>query len=245
VAKLVTELGEQCQLFIWWDERDQLVKLKAVRPWAFDQVAEVDDTNHILAKSQGVKDRPEERVSQVQVYYGQKNPVEDIDKPWNFRRLRVSVDEDAESADQYGDPRISKIYSRWLAATQTSLAAKLASRQLARYRNNPRTITFRLDAKDSEAWTGDTILTTIRSITDYSGLAAPTYLQVIEVKEVTVGTEYEYVMQDTQFTGRYCLWAPETIPDYPSSTDPQRARYGWYCDDDGLLSTNALGYLYA
>lgn len=245
VGKLVTEICEQCQLFIWWDERAQLVKLKAVRPWAFDEVAEVNDTDNVLAKSQSVRDRPEDRVSQVQVYYGQKDPTADLDKPWNFQRLRVNIDSDAEGPDEYGDARISVIYSRWLSASQVALAVKLASRQLQRYRNNPRTITFRLDAKDSAAWTGDTILATIRTLTDYTGLALPSYLQVIEVKETVVGTEYEYVLEDTQFTGRYCLWAPEGIPDYPDSTDPQRGRYGWYSDNAGELSTTADGYLYA
>lgn len=245
VAKLVAEICEQCQLFVWWDERAQLVKLKAVRPWAFDQVAEVNDTEHVLAKSQSVKERPEDRVSQVQVYYGQKNPTEDLAKPWNFQRLRVNIDSDAEGENEYGDARISVIYSRWLSANQTALAVKLASRQLQRYRNNPRTITFRLDAKDSEAWTGDTVLATIRSLTDYSGAALPSYLQVIEVRETVVGTEYEYILEDTNFTGRYCLWAPEGLPVYPESTDPQRARYGWYADSSGELSTGLSGYLYA
>jgi hypothetical protein len=245
VAKLISELSEQCQLFIWWDERAQKVRLKAVRPWAFDQVAEVNDTEHVIADSQSVKDRPEDRVNEVQVYYGQKNPVEDIDKIWNFQRLRVNTDAESQSADEYGDLRISRIFSRWLTASQASLAAKLATRQINRYRNNPRTITFRLDAKDSEAWTGDTVLATIRSLTDYTGAALPSYLQVIEVKETVVGTEYEYVLEDSGFTGRYALWSPEGIPDYPDSTDPQRSRYGWYCDDSGELSTGAQGYIYA
>lgn len=245
VAKLVAELCEQCQLFIWWDERDQLVKLKAVRPWAFDEVSEINDQSHVLADSQSVKDRPQDRISQVQVYYGQKNPTEDLAKVWNFQRLRVNVDQDAESADEFGEPRISTIYSRWLSASQVALAAKLASRQLSRYRNNPRTITLRLDAKDSDAWTGDTVLATIRCLTDFTGAATPSYLQVIEVRETVVGSEYEYVLEDTQFSGRYALWAPDTIPAYPDSTEAQRGRYGWWSDDDGLLSTGAPGSLYA
>jgi hypothetical protein len=245
VDKLVAELCQQCQFFMWWDERGQLVRLKAVRPWAFDEVAELNDEQHVLADTQSVKDRPQDRVSQVQVYYGQKNPTEDLAKPWNFQRLRVSVDQDAESADEYAEPRISTIWSRWLSASQAALAAGLASRQLARYRNNPRMISFRLDAKDSDAWTGDTVLATIRSLTDFTGAKVPSYLQVIEVRETVVGSEYEYVLEDTQFSGRYALWAPDDIPAYPDSTPAQRSRYGWWSDDDGELSTGELGSLYA
>lgn len=245
VATLVTELCEQCQFFIWWDERVQKIGLKAVRPWAFDQVAELNDTDHIIANSQSVRDRPDDRLSKVLVYYGQKNPTEDLAKPWNFQRLKATIDEDAESADEFGDARIRTIYSRWLSAAQQAQAIKLSSRLLSRYRNNPRTITFRLDAKDSDAWTGDTVLATMRTIVDYSGAKLPSYLQVIEVKEMKVGTEYDYILEDTGFSGRYALWGPDTLPAFPDADDPTRARYGFWADAGGLMSDGSEGYKYA
>ena len=246
VQSLIGELSEQCQCFIWWDERAQEVKFKGVRPWAFDQIAAVDDDAHVISDSQSVKDRPDERVSQVQVFYGQKNPTEELARPWNFARLEVNTDQDSESADEYGEARIKVIYSRWLSTAQGSLAAGLAARMLSRYRDNPRTISFKLDAKDSTAWTADTILATIRMLTDFSGAPIPSYLQVIEARESVMGSEYEYILQDSGFTARYFLWADETVEeDYGSAAPALRSRYGWYANDDDELTNNDDGYLLA
>ena len=245
VGKLIEELSQQCQLFIWWDERTQEIKLKAVRPWAFDTVLELSDRYNILADSQSVKDRPDDRVTQVHVYYGQKNPTEDLEKPWNFKRLNVTTDADAESEDQYGDARIKQIYSRWIIESQLSQAVKLSTRMTERYRQVPRSITLRVDAKDSDAWTGDVIKVTMRTLTDYSGAPLPTYLQIIEAKEVTLGSVYEYTLEDTQFNGRYGFWAPTGIPDYGSATDDQRSRYGFWANSSGLMSDGSPGYKYA
>lgn len=245
VAKLVGEISEQCQLFIWWDEKTQRIKLKAVRPWAFDEVATLSDEYNILADSQSVRDRPDDRISQVLVYYGQKDPTKDLEKPWNFARLKVNTDADSESADQYGDTRNKIIYSRWLSSAQLSEAVSLATRTLNRFRNTPRTIVMQLDAKDSLAWTGDVVLASMRSITDYTGLRAPSYLQVVAVKEVVVGTVYEYELEDTGFFGRYSLWCPLGIPDYLSASSAQRARHGFWSDAAGLMSDGTEGYKFA
>ena len=245
VAKLIGEISEQCQLFIWWDERNQQIKLKAVRPWSFDHISTLSDEYNIIADSQSVRDRPEDRVSQVLVYYGQKNPTEDLEKPWNFQRLKVNTDADSESVDQFNESRNKIIFSRWLTSAQLSEAVSLATRTLNRYRNTPRTIMMRLDAKDSLAWTGDVVLASMRSIVDYTGLRAPSYLQVVAVKEVVQGTIYEYELEDTGFSGRYALWCPLGIPDYPSADDAARARYGFWADAAGLMSDGSEGYKYA
>ena len=242
VAALVEELSQQCQFFIWWDERVQKIKLKAVRPWALDSVLELTDRNNIIADSQSVKDRPEDRVTQVHVYYGQKNPTEDLTKPWNFSRINVVTDADAESADQYGDARIKQVFSRWLTESQLSQAVKLSTRMTQRYRQTPRQITLRVDAKDSGAWTGDIVRATMRTITDITGMPVPTYLQIIEAKEITLGTVYEYVLEDTQFNGRYGFIAPEGIPEYGSADEFQRGRYAFLADASGQMSDGSEGY---
>lgn len=245
VAKLIAELSEQCQLFIWWDERDQTIGLKAVRPWAFDSIASLNESAHILADSQSVRDRPDERISQVLFYYGQKDPTEDLEKPWNFQRLKVNTDADSESGTQFGDSRIKIIYSRWINVNQVSQAVKVASRTLNRYRNVPRTYTLSLDAKDSDAWTGDVVLVTMRTLVDYTGAALPSYLQVVEAKEQVVGSRYDYVLEDTGFSGRYALWSAPGLPSFPSADDPTRSRYGFWGDASGLMSDGSTGYQWA
>ncbi len=244
VNQLVGELAQQCLFYIWWDERTQLITFRAIRPTGHDAVSTIDDTNNIIADTQARTEKPEDRKTQVWVYHGQLDPLVDLAKPYNFLSVRATADADAEGDPEYGDSRILPIYSRWLPITATSEADKLGLRLLNRYRDNPKTYQFKLDAKDSAIWTGDVVSATMRSIIDFTGAQVATPLQILEVRETVPGSEYEYVAQDTQFKGRYAFWAPDDEDDYLDATDADRARYAWWSDGSGLMSDNSSGYQY-
>lgn len=242
--QLVGELAQQCLFYIWWDERAHLIRLKAIRPLHNESSTDLDDDNNIIADTQSVTERPSDRRSQVWVCYGQKNPTVDLAKPYNFTNIEVVVDPAAESADEYDDSRIMIVYARWLPTGSGDEAEKLGRRLLHRYRDNPKTYKFKLDAKDSSLWTGDVVTATIRSVVDETGAKLPTAMQVLEVNETVPGSEYEYTLQDTQFKGRYAFWAPDAEPDYLVAGDRDRDRYAFWASDAGLMSDSADGYQY-
>lgn len=134
VNELLGELTEQCLFYIWWNERDQEIQLKAIRP-ATETPTPLSDRNNILQGSTAITEVPKERISQIWVFYGQTDPTKALDEQKNYARVRIRADLDKESADQYGEQVIKKIFSRWLVSD--GQAINLGARLLARYSDNP------------------------------------------------------------------------------------------------------------
>lgn len=242
VNTLLAELSEQGTGYFWWDERASLVRGKVLHPVQGQPTVSLDDSANIIADSLTVKHAPAARLSQVWVLFGQMVPTEALDKPSNYQGAVVSYDLSAEGAEQYGDKRVKKIYSRWLPSTAGSQAALVAARLLARYRDVPFTIALKLDAKDSSLWTGDDAQLTTRAIQNPDGSSPTINAQVLEVREVEAGTVYAYELINSFFAGRYAFITPDAQPAYPVATEPQRSRYGFICNDAGKMADGSDGY---
>lgn len=134
VKKLITELVQQAALSIWWDDVSQLIRLRVLR--AIETDAEVLGPDLIQRGSFRTMEQPDKRVSQVWVYYGQRNPLQQLEDLDNFRSLAVTID--AEAEQNYGSPAIRKIYSRWIAAGGRTVATRIGDIILGRYKDPPR-----------------------------------------------------------------------------------------------------------
>lgn len=138
VRDLVSELIEQACLALWWDDETSTIQLRVLRTIGTEtQVFSEDD---IIEGSLTIHEQPETRKSQVWVYYGQRNALEPIDEPDNYRSTLIEIDADAES-DQ-GSPAIKKIYCRWVPAFGSSVADRLAAIQIGRFKTPPRRFSF-------------------------------------------------------------------------------------------------------
>lgn len=243
VNKLLGELSEQCLFFIWWDEENQTIPWSVLRP-PDDIPASVDDYEHLIAGSVGREDEPKERVSQVIVYYNQINPVEKLDEESNFSRIRVRRDVEAESADQYGETRIRKVFSRWFDARNDGQTLSTGTRLLNAYRDNPVRVKFSLDAKDRGLFgVGDTVDMLSRYLVDDTGAPRPIRLLVLSEDEVEAGHRLEYECQDYRLAEvRLARWTPNNYPNYPQATDEQIRKGGFFADNDGKLPDGSDAY---
>jgi hypothetical protein len=242
VNALLKELCEQATGYLWWDEREQLVKFKVLHPEIGNLATQINDLNHILADSVTVKEEPDRRLSQVWIHYVRRDPTKNLDEQNNYGRVYVDADLTAESADEYNESRVKEIFSRWFSTTNDGDAITLGARILARFRDNPKTITFRLDAKDSDLWTGDLVKLTIREIQDVTGAEVEIVAQVLEVKEVKAGHIYQYEVMNTFFSGRYGFITEDDMVDYLLATVDQRLSNGFICEDSGLMPNGDEGY---
>src|SRR5690625_3011833 len=198
VNKLLGELSEQCLFFIWWDEEQQTIPWSVLRP-PEDEPVSVNDFENFVAGSIGRKDEPKERVSQVIIYYSQINPVEKLDEESNFARIRVRRDVEAEAEEQYGETRIRKIFSRWFDADNDAITLSTGTRLLNAYRDNPKFITFSLDAKDRGMMgVGHTVDFVSRFAVDDTGAPRPIRLLVLREDEVEAGPRLEFECQDSR-----------------------------------------------
>lgn len=138
VKTLISELIEQAALAIWWDDITRKIRLQVLREIA--TTASVFDESTILAGSLDSTEQPDTRISQVWVYYGQRNPLLPVDETDNYRSVEAVVDTIAEQ--DYGGPAVKKIFSRWIPAFGRSVAQRAAEILLARYVDPPRRFSF-------------------------------------------------------------------------------------------------------
>jgi hypothetical protein len=239
VKQLIEELTEQVLFNLWWDEVASEIKLEAIKPPDYSSVSTFTDAGNIIADSLVIKEDPRQRITEVWVFYA---PFSQIDgsEAKHFSYLHVNIDSDAESADQYDESRIKKIFARWI--NVAGPAIQVAGRTLARFRDNAKIATFDLDAKDSGLWTGGLFYINTRKIQDVDGSNKLTLFQVLEVREAEQGTQYKYQAQNSSFAGRYGFVAPDATPDYSSASETEKYSYGFICLDTGLFSDGSDGY---
>lgn len=242
VTQLLGEICEQALFYVWWDEREQLIKLHAIAPKIYEDVDQINDDQHIVADSVDIKDDPDSRVSQVWVFWGVRDPTESLTKDENYTRLRVRADLEAEAPEQYDEQKIRKIYSRWLRTE--GQAINLSTRVLSRLRDTPRTMTLELDAKDRDHWTGDVVDVVDRSVVDFSGLPQIARWQILSAEEIEAGHLIKYVLDLYEFGvgllfGR---WMNESAPDFESATEQERLTGAWWADEDGKIRVDDETY---
>jgi hypothetical protein len=243
VGDVLNEIFQQVLAYIWWDERDQEIKFRAIRP-LIGNAPTITDDNNIIANSVALSTDPKNRVSQVWVYWDQKNLAEDLTKESNYQQLRIRADLEAESPDQYGEQRIRKIFARWI--QNDAQAINLSARLLGASFRNPKILKLRLDAKDRALWTADVVDVIHRNIVDFTGLPESERYQVLSVEEVVPGEVVQYEMQRFIFRGtRFGFYMEADAPNFEDATEEERdGNVAWYADADGRMSDGSLGWEY-
>lgn len=153
VDQLIGEIAEQCSFYVWWDERDQLIRLQAIAPLQGVDITFTQE-GHILADSFEITERPKERLTTISAYYNPRDFAGDLSKPVNYKNQLVVSNSTASGPDQYGRlPQTREIFSRWL--TTEAQVNQTLSRYSTRYADVPRYATFLVDAKDRRFWVGN------------------------------------------------------------------------------------------
>lgn len=140
VVDLINELLEQAAISVWWDELGETIRLQVLRNVTQGSFVYTDD--FMLAGSFKQKDQPSKRVSQVWTYYGQINPLESLEDAKNYRNTLLSVS--TESEQNWGEPAIKRIFSRWITQFARPSAERLNNLILSRYSEPPRMFEFNL-----------------------------------------------------------------------------------------------------
>lgn len=231
VVDLLSELQEQVGFYIWWDERDALINFRAIR--GFDEnVPMLNDTANFIENSFSVTDKPRSRISQVWFNYGIRTPVANLEETASYQRVLVQADLPSETVDQYGEPSIRQIFSRWI--NSAALALGTASRIVVRYSTIPRQCRFRLDAKDRSLWVGDSVrISHFLEINQFGERLANVWT-ILSAEEIVPGETIEYIAEDTTLFGRISLILPTGEPDYDPDTSPFTGAF--IGDNNGLLS---------
>ena len=231
--QLLAELCRDAQFFIWWDERQQKILLRAVRPPTETPQVFTENAN-IIAGSQSLVQKPDERISQIWYYYQPRDLSKSVTDEENYRKVRIRIDADAESPREYGESAVEKIFSRWVRTD--AIVVAITTRLLARYSVNPYYLTISVDAKDRGTWTADVVDVSTRLLTNTEGLPFTTRYQIISAQETSPGSVVKYVLQNYNFSARYGFWMAADAPTYAAATTEQKAVGGWWAGTDGKVS---------
>lgn len=237
VKDLVKELTEH-SILVWYDEREQEVKMDSIM-WRAIDYGPFDDDSNIIADSVSVARDDKSRFSQAWLHYGIRTPVSEMDELKNYAAVKLTADLDAEGVNEYDQAKIKKIYSRWLPLDKQNVASEIANRLVNYYRDTKNAITFSFEPKDDSAWTGDRVELATRLIQDQFGATALREYRIIQVKEVfsKKGVRYDYKAHSTGgiyegSVSRYGVVTPNSIGDYPSETLENKSRYAFIAYDD-------------
>lgn len=194
VNELVSEIIQQAALAVWWEPLTQQIRLQVLR--AINTEAERFTPSNTITGSLAIKEQPDKRLSQVWVYYGQRNPLGSLDDPTNYRAAEATIQTDAEN--DYGAPKIKKIFSRWIPAGGSSVAQRLGDILLAQYKDPPRRFSFRLARHAAETPTlGEGCRLQAQPLQDETGAPADVPIQITRLK--ITPAQYEVEAEENNF----------------------------------------------
>jgi hypothetical protein len=232
VQKLVSELQEQCAIYVWWDERASLIEMKAIR--GLDAVPPtITDEANIVEGSFALTEKPRERASQVWFSYQQLDPTKSITDETNYQTTFILAYPESETDDLYGEPSIRKIFSRWLQSD--ILIQSTASIIGTRYVDVPSEATFILDAKDRSYWVGDNLFVSHYLDRDQFGARRVRQWTIVSAEEIVPGEQVRYICEDTTLYGEIYFIMANGAADYPGY-DVAPVKNCYIGDANGLLS---------
>ncbi len=207
VNTLLAELTEQGNCRIWWDEIEQQIRFRAIRPLDAALPVYTDD-EHFLSGTVDLRDDPKQRISSVLVYFGRRSPAEKLDDLKNYAVRYLQADPDAAGANQYGSAVIKRINSRWFLSTSLGRVQDLADALLMTFRDPPRILSFAMDPRH-DLRVGDIFRAQTRYLQAVDGSAIEQAFEVIEAQEERAGHVIRYRAQsmpaDIPLVGEYSI----------------------------------------
>lgn len=143
VEDLIGELSEQAGFTVYPEISTGMIRLRALEPQV-GASATLTEIRDVLDDGVDKRRRQDTRVSQVWVYFGLIDPTEDLDDNTNFRTRLIRGDLASESDEQYGNPAIREVYSRWIPQFGRGEAQNVGDRILSLYRDPPLSASFNL-----------------------------------------------------------------------------------------------------
>jgi len=241
IEDIIEELSEVFMFDIWWDAVVQEIKVKALSPEiGSDTVNTFSDGAHIIQESLKIDKNPEDRFTDIQVYFNKIDYSGD-DKEGNFRNRQIAADATRAGEDLYNGNTTKTMFSRWFDSAASAL--QLTGRTLKRFSDTPEYVTFRLDNKDhSKLELAGRVELDSWQFQDETGATTAKKFQVLEIKEIDAGHQIEVKCLTSTFSGRYGFVTVDSMVDYTSATDEQKLSNGFISEADGTFSNGDESY---
>ena len=220
IDKLLGELCQQCGFFMWFDDVEKLVKIKAIRPET-PEVTLTESNNLIAGKTKPTLET-NERVSVVVVDHDIISGSKNTGSRDSYKKTSVRLG-DGGSQLKYGSNVTFSLQAPWLYTN--SQVTQLTSRVLRRYSDNTKFLEIEVDARD-DLRIGQVFKLAYSKFVLPSGLPEELTWQVISRHKLKDTIKIK--CQQFYLLGNFFVYAPDTLPDYTAATEEEKARYGWY-----------------
>lgn len=218
VQDLINELLQQTASTLWWDDSARKIRFRVLRGVSPTAATYTDDL--IVGGSFSAKDQPEKRVSRVQTYYGQLNPLEKLDEKTNYSNSLATVSTESEA--NFGEPSIKSIFSRWIVQDNKDAADRLNKAILSRYSTPPRLLSFGMQRDQygnllAPELAGEYFVNSW-TMQDATGASEDVPIQTVQVR--TSDTGYSVMAEEVLYTETIAPEDPLNI-NYPIDTSQQ------------------------
>jgi len=226
VKSIINDLCTQAGVSLWWDERDGEIKLKSDVPAIFPEF-ELNTDQNILDTGHAQTQDMQKLITRVTFHFNKINKNGE-DKQENYADTLVVINGQLEIDQQ--DQGSIIIFGKFVRSTGT--AQKVASRLINRRGNGARQVTWKLDPKDGDVWTGNDLRITSDLFQDANGEPQSFGIEVTEVKEED-GLRYSYkgTIITEEAHNLYALIGPNSLVDYAGESQANRDRYGFISTD--------------
>lgn len=194
-------ISQETGVYIWWDERQQKIRIKAIRALAVSDITKrLTHEGSIVQGTFRVQEKPRQRLNVITIYY---NPIDfagDLSEVTNFSNSNKIVNGTNSSVDEYGNViQTRTLFSRFL--DTNAEVAQTGARLANRYADIPLEATIVVDAKDREIWTGDIVTISTPELTDALGNRDVRRWLIIDAEEVVPGHQVMYKLSDVTLDG--------------------------------------------
>jgi hypothetical protein len=239
---LVSGLNEICLqtgITLWWDAERKHVSLNASILKLGDDPRHVINDSMIIADTLSIVTTRQLVLTQAWWWHNKRNILEGPE-PSNFDDVAVVVADDLESDNAVGRQSILSVYANWLSAGQTANAIALARRKLLQ-RSLPRwRIKFSAlpAAIGADLFPGSFFILESQVLQGADGQVRRTRCQISEIVPTldglinVVALTQEAAIPAGQRFGRV---GPDSLLDYDSETDENKALYAWILTTDAVV----------
>jgi hypothetical protein len=241
VTKLLGEILQVCTCYVWWDAENQTIRFRALRPEVTTR--DVNDRQHILADSLVQETKPDERVTQLIIFYDQIDPTERQNEGANYRRARVFVP-GGTRAPTDTDERVKIIHTRWLTAANEGEIVNTGVKIMQRFSEAPVKTVFSVDRSQADIELADVVDLSHYSITDPYGQPYEFPAQIIAAEYTDSGTRLRLTAVPYYFAGRFGYIVPDGTLDYLFASGNERQFGAWWSQDDGEFSNGDPAYVW-
>jgi hypothetical protein len=231
--EMIGEILRDTGSFLIPDLINKKIEFKALRSLPVKKY--IDDSYNILLGSFKQTRRPELRLTQLWLFYNQRDVFGSSNDPGNFSKWKITP---AANFARANIQKIKRIYSRFLKIDNLVLAETTSQRIMERFGAEPVEYEFALDGQDAATLgLGEVAVIDHRELVDQHGERQPRTVQVVSRHETERGGKVMYKAQAFDFTFATVLWPdPGTgFPEWSAATDEQKGSYAFFADDDGLI----------